>query len=116
MITAQDRAVHEPDPAGYLLDGIHLPRTSGFRYFYGETCIPPASVWVRVCPRIAGRCRYGYWRAEFAVRASGYAEAAGLPNEMGLIKNQYVARTFIQPTQELREQGVRMKPSAVRGG
>ena len=47
--------------------------------------------------------------------ASGYAEAAGLPNEMGLIKNQYVARTFIQPTQELREQGVRMKLSAVRG-
>lgn len=36
--------------------------------------------------------------------ASGYAEEAGLPNEMGLIKNQYVARTFIQPTQELREQ------------
>lgn len=47
--------------------------------------------------------------------ASGYAEASGLPNEMGLIKNQYVARTFIQPTQELREQGVRMKLSAVRG-
>ena len=34
---------------------------------------------------------------------------------MGLIKNQYVARTFIQPTQELREQGVRMKLAAVRG-
>ena len=47
--------------------------------------------------------------------AAGYAEASGLPNEMGLIKNQYVARTFIQPTQELREQGVRMKLSAVRG-
>ncbi|WEV46075.1 amidophosphoribosyltransferase [Bifidobacterium sp. ESL0690] len=47
--------------------------------------------------------------------ASGYAEASGLPNEMGLIKNQYIARTFIQPTQELREQGVRMKLSAVRG-
>ena len=46
--------------------------------------------------------------------AAGYAEASGLPNEMGLIKNQYVARTFIQPTQELREQGVRMKLSAVR--
>jgi len=47
--------------------------------------------------------------------ASGYAEESGIPYEMGLIKNQYVARTFIQPTQELREQGVRMKLSAVRG-
>lgn len=47
--------------------------------------------------------------------ASGYAEASGLPYEMGLIKSQYVARTFIQPTQELRQQGVKMKLSAVRG-
>lgn len=47
--------------------------------------------------------------------ASGFAEESGLPYEMGLIKNQYVARTFIQPTQELREQGVRMKLSAVKG-
>ncbi|MBF0818882.1 amidophosphoribosyltransferase [Streptococcus acidominimus] len=45
--------------------------------------------------------------------ASGYAEESGLPYEMGLIKNQYTQRTFIQPTQELREQGVRMKLSAV---
>ena len=47
--------------------------------------------------------------------ASGYAEESGLPYEMGLIKSQYVARTFIQPTQELRELGVQMKLSAVRG-
>lgn len=47
--------------------------------------------------------------------AMGFAEASGLPNEMGLIKNQYTQRTFIQPTQELREQGVRMKLSAVSG-
>jgi amidophosphoribosyltransferase len=47
--------------------------------------------------------------------ASGYAEASGIPYEMGLVKSQYIARTFIQPTQELREQGVRMKLSAVRG-
>ncbi len=45
--------------------------------------------------------------------AMGFAEESGLPNEMGLIKNQYTQRTFIQPTQELREQGVRMKLSAV---
>lgn len=47
--------------------------------------------------------------------ATGYAEASGLPYEMGLIKNQYSSRTFIQPTQALREQGVRMKLSAVKG-
>ena len=45
--------------------------------------------------------------------AIGYAEASGIPYEMGLVKNKYVGRTFIQPTQELREQGVRMKLSAV---
>ena len=45
--------------------------------------------------------------------AIGYAEAANIPYEMGLIKNKYVGRTFIQPTQEMREQGVRMKLSAV---
>ena len=47
--------------------------------------------------------------------ASGYAEQSGIPYEMGLVKNQYIARTFIQPTQALRELGVRMKLSAVSG-
>ena len=46
--------------------------------------------------------------------AMGYAEASGLPYEMGLIKSKYVGRTFIQPLQELRERGVRMKLSAVK--
>ncbi len=46
--------------------------------------------------------------------ATGYAEASGLPNEMGLVKNKYIGRTFIQPTQEQRDNGVMMKLSAVR--
>jgi amidophosphoribosyltransferase len=46
--------------------------------------------------------------------AIGFAEATGIPYELGLIKNRYVGRTFIQPSQELREQGVKMKLSAVR--
>ncbi|MCI5773105.1 MAG: amidophosphoribosyltransferase [Erysipelotrichaceae bacterium] len=45
--------------------------------------------------------------------AIGYAEESGLPYELGLIKNRYVGRTFIQPTQQLRERGVRMKLSAI---
>lgn len=47
--------------------------------------------------------------------ATGYAEESRLPYEMGLVKNQYIGRTFIEPTTELREQGVRKKLSAVRG-
>ncbi|ANK60992.1 amidophosphoribosyltransferase [Loigolactobacillus backii] len=47
--------------------------------------------------------------------ASGYSEESGLPYEIGLVKNQYSARTFIEPTQELREQGVFLKLSAVKG-
>lgn len=47
--------------------------------------------------------------------AIGYAEAMGIPYELGLIKNRYVGRTFIQPSQSLREQGVKMKLSPVRG-
>ncbi|KMJ57316.1 amidophosphoribosyltransferase [Bacillus sp. LL01] len=47
--------------------------------------------------------------------AIGYAEFSGIPYELGLIKNRYVGRTFIQPSQALREQGVKMKLSPVRG-
>ena len=45
--------------------------------------------------------------------AMGYAEASGLPYEMGLIKNKYIGRTFIQPSQEMRDKGVKMKLSPV---
>jgi amidophosphoribosyltransferase len=41
--------------------------------------------------------------------ARGFARAAGLPQDDGIIKNRYVARTFIQPGQELRKHGLRLK-------
>ncbi|HKF79546.1 MAG TPA: amidophosphoribosyltransferase [Thermoleophilaceae bacterium] len=46
--------------------------------------------------------------------AAGYSKASGLPRDDGLIKNRYVARTFIQPGQELRKHGLRMKFNPLR--
>jgi amidophosphoribosyltransferase len=51
--------------------------------------------------------------------ALGYAQASGIPFEMGLIKNRYIHRTFIRPTASMREQDVKMKlnpmPHVLRG-
>jgi len=46
--------------------------------------------------------------------ALGYAQASGIPLDFGIIRNHYVGRTFIQPTQTVRELGVRLKHSANR--
>lgn len=46
--------------------------------------------------------------------AMGYAEQSGIPFDFGLVKNRYIARTFIAPSQAQREAGVQLKLSAVR--
>jgi amidophosphoribosyltransferase len=46
--------------------------------------------------------------------AIGFARASGIPYELGIIRNHYVGRTFIQPTQAIRDHGVRMKHSSNR--
>jgi amidophosphoribosyltransferase len=46
--------------------------------------------------------------------AIGYAAESGIPFSEGLIKNRYIGRTFIQPTQALRDIGVRMKLNPIR--
>ncbi|QBR70515.1 amidophosphoribosyltransferase [Beijerinckiaceae bacterium] len=46
--------------------------------------------------------------------AIGYAQYSGIPFELGIIRNHYVGRTFIQPFQSVRELGVRLKHSANR--
>ncbi len=47
--------------------------------------------------------------------AIGYAEASGLAFELGIIRNHYVGRTFIQPTDHVRHLGVKLKHNANRG-
>ena len=51
--------------------------------------------------------------------AQGFSEVSGIPYGDGLHKNQYVGRTFIQPSQSLRERGVKLKlnplPDSIRG-
>jgi amidophosphoribosyltransferase len=46
--------------------------------------------------------------------AQGYAEASGIPYGEGFVKNRYVGRTFIQPTESMRKQGIRMKLNPLR--
>ncbi|MCS4484701.1 amidophosphoribosyltransferase [Gleimia sp. 6138-11-ORH1] len=46
--------------------------------------------------------------------AIGYAQASGIPYAQGLVKNAYVGRTFIQPTQSLRQLGIRLKLNPLR--
>ena len=52
------------------------------------------------------------------VAAAGFAETSGLPYGEGIVKNRYVGRTFIQPTQTIRQLGIKLKlnplPSAIK--
>jgi len=47
--------------------------------------------------------------------AIGYAQASGIPFGEGLVKNAYVGRTFIQPSQSIRQLGIRLKLNPLRG-
>ncbi len=46
--------------------------------------------------------------------ALGFARQSGIPYDIGLLKNKYIGRTFIAPTQEMREDAVRIKLNAIR--
>jgi amidophosphoribosyltransferase len=103
-----------PDPKGCLFEYVYLARP--------DTTISGRSVHstrVEIGRRLA---------REFPVEADlvmptpesgtpaaiGYAEESGIPYGMGLVKNAYVGRTFIQPSQTIRQLGIRLKLNPLR--
>ncbi|NPB09580.1 MAG: amidophosphoribosyltransferase [Thermodesulfobacteria bacterium] len=85
-------------------------------YIYGENVYAFRK---RLGIELANECRL---EADFVMpfpdsgnyAAIGYAQAAGLPFEMGIIRNHYVGRTFIQPSQSMRDFSVRVKLNPVK--
>jgi amidophosphoribosyltransferase len=127
------RAVRELKPGELAIldaDGVHVEQAVAPRHGGEALCIFEHIYFARPDARMSGeslhaaRERMGErLAAESPVAADvvipvpdsgtpaaiGYARAAGLPFGDGLIKNRYVGRTFIQPNEELREVGLRLK-------
>ncbi|MBO2449035.1 amidophosphoribosyltransferase [Actinomadura barringtoniae] len=104
----------EPRPKGCLFEYVYLARP--------DTTIAGRSVQatrVEVGRRLA---REHPVEAELVIptpesgtpAAIGYAEASGIPYGQGLVKNSYVGRTFIQPSQTIRQLGIRLKLNPLR--
>lgn len=101
----------------------HRPRTCAFEYIYFAR---PDSVIDGVSVYEARKAMGRILAEETAVPADivvpvpdsgmaaaiGYAERSGLPFELGLIRSHFQGRTFIQPSQDVRDMGVRMKHAA----
>ena len=101
-------------PSGCLFEYVYLARP--------DTAIAGRSVQaarVEVGRRLAAECPAD---ADLVIpvpesstpAAIGYAQASGIPYGQGLVKNSYVGRTFIQPSQTIRERGIRLKYNPLR--
>jgi amidophosphoribosyltransferase len=120
LVTIDERGVRSrrfarPHPSGCLFEYVYLARP--------DTAIAGRSVQ-------ATRVQVGRMlAAEHPVEADlvipvpesgtpaaiGYAQASGIPYGQGLVKNSYVGRTFIQPSQTIRQRGIRLKLNPLRG-
>ncbi len=119
LIAIDERGVRsarfaEPRPAGCLFEYVYLARP--------DTTISGRSVQsarVEVGRRLAAEHPVA---ADLVIpvpesgtpAAIGYAQASGIPYAQGLVKNSYVGRTFIQPSQTIRQRGIRLKLNPLR--
>ncbi len=119
LIAIDERGVRsarfaEPRPAGCLFEYVYLARP--------DTTISGRSVQsarVEVGRRLAAEHPVA---ADLVIpvpesgtpAAIGYAQASGIPYGQGLVKNSYVGRTFIQPSQTIRQRGIRLKLNPLR--
>ena len=83
------------------------------RYKRYHMCAMEYIYFARPDSDIEGRNVHAFRKETGRLLYKEFAEESGIPYEMGLIKNKYVGRTFIVPSQSAREKGVRMKLSAV---
>ena len=115
--TALVQALPEPSaPAPCFFEHVYFSPGRTARFF-GDSV---QAVRQESGPTALGRSTRPTWTASCPVpdsgiyAALGYARASGLPFEMGLVRNHYVGRTFIEPSQQIRNFGVRVKLNPVR--
>jgi amidophosphoribosyltransferase len=110
----RSRRFAEPRPSGCIFEYVYLARP--------DTAISGRSVQstrVAVGRRLAAEHPV---EADLVIpvpesgtpAAIGYAQASGIPYGQGLVKNSYVGRTFIQPSQTIRQRGIRLKLNPLR--
>lgn len=93
--------VYFSDPASYVFGyNVHMSR---FRFGQQLAREQPAKADVVISVPDSGRCA-----------SLGYSEVSGLPYVRGFVKSHYVGRTFIQPSQKLRDLSVKMKLNVIR--
>ena len=97
-----------PNPKGCVFEYVYLARPDSM--LAGRRCTRPGGHRSKAGQGEARRGRPGDRRAGVGTPAAvGYAQESGIPYGQGLMKNAYVGRTFIQPSQTIRQLGIRLK-------